>query len=216
MKENKVFEVNDESIAKAVEVISKGGVAILPADTVYGFFGSAVNLESVNRVYQIKKREKRKPFVIYTNKEKVHNVAEVNDYAQKYIDSLWPAALCLIVNKKPIISDYFTDNNPTVGVMTAQNEVISRVTKEVDEPIFGTTCNISGEPEIKKAEELMGFVDQVDIMLSGDHIPIYNKPSTIINCIVSPPKIIRLSSLSHEEIKKVTPELEMDLSLRLA
>lgn len=214
LEHEKVFLSDQEGIKKAIEVLNNGGVAILPADTVYGFFTCATNFDSIERVYNIKHRERRKPFVIYTNKEKVNEVVYINDYAQKFIDTLWPQALSLILPKKPIIPDWFTDL-PTVGVMTAQNPVLSEVLKSVVHPIIGTTCNISGELELKKAEEVFRFIDQVDILLADDTIPIYNKPSTMIDCSVAPPKVIRISSLSVEEVQAVVPEVQVDLDRRI-
>ncbi|ADG06899.1 L-threonylcarbamoyladenylate synthase [Kyrpidia tusciae] len=212
----KVFASDEEGIAKAVEVLSVGGVAILPADTVYGFFASAVQREPVERVYRIKQREKRKPFVIYTNEKKVRDIVEVNETAERLIELVWPKALSLILPKRDIIPDWFTNFQRTLAVMTAQNRIISRVIAEVDEPIFGTTCNMSGEPELKKAEEVIRFIDQVDMMIADDNIPIYNKPSTMVDCTVAPPKIARLSSLSYDELKEIIPDLEIDLGRRFA
>ena len=212
----KVYASDERGIAKAVEVLSAGGVAILPADTVYGFFASAVRRESVERVYRIKNREKRKPFVIYTNREKVAGIVELNETAERLIERIWPKALSLILPKKPAVPDWFTNHQPTVAVMTAQNRVVARVIAEVGEPILGTTCNLSGEPELKKAEEVFRFIDDVDVMIADDAIPVYNRPSTMVDCTVWPPKIARLSSLSYEELKEVIPELEIDLGRRLA
>ncbi|MWC26879.1 L-threonylcarbamoyladenylate synthase [Paenibacillus sp. MMS18-CY102] len=212
----KVFRSDEEGIARAIEVLSQGGVAILPADTVYGFFASAVRQPSVERVYQIKNREKRKPFVIYTNEQKVRDIVHMNVYGEKLVTEAWPKALSLILQKQDIIPDWFTNNQSTLAVMTAQNKVVSRVIAEVSEPILGTTCNLSGEPEMKTAEEVFQFIDQVDILIADDSIPIYNKPSTMIDCTVNPPKIARLSSLTLEELQEIIPELDIDLSRRFA
>ncbi|OAD21260.1 Sua5/YciO/YrdC/YwlC family protein, partial [Candidatus Thiomargarita nelsonii] len=111
----KIFPSNEDGIRRAVNIVNNGGVVILPADTVYGFFCSAVRREAVERVYQSKQREKRKPFVIYTNKDKVSEVVELNEIAQHLINELWPKALSLILHKKAIIADWFTQNNPTVA-----------------------------------------------------------------------------------------------------
>ncbi len=212
----KVFQSDEKGIQQAIEVLSSGGVAILPADTVYGFFASAVRKDSVERVYQAKRRERRKPFGIYTNRAKVDQLVEINDVAQTLIDQVWPKALSLILPKKPLIEDWFTHGNATLAVLTAQNRVLSRVIEAVGEPILGTTCNISGEPELKLAAEVMSFMDDVDLLITDDTIPIYNKPSTMINCTTTPPQIIRLSSLSLEELQQVIPDLQLNFAGRIS
>ena len=215
LKNQKIFPSTPDSINKSIEIISKGGVAILPADTVYGLFCRADLHESVERVYAIKQREKRKPFVIYTNKSKVADIVELSDVSRELIDKIWPKALSLVLKKKSNMPDWFAPNG-TIAVMTAMNKVVSTVIANVPFPIIGTTVNISGEPEIKTAKEAEFFIDQVDIMIDDDSIPIYNKPSTMIDCTVNPPKIIRLSSLSLEEIQSVIPNTVIDLSGRIA
>jgi len=202
----KVVDSSQKNISLAIDIINQGGVVILPADTVYGFFASATNQKAVERVYKIKAREKRKPFVIYTNANKVNKIGELNSTSKKLINKFWPKALSLVVKKKEIIPDWFTNNGPTVAVMTAQNKVISKIIEEVNEPILGTTCNISGEPELKKAHEVYRFIEDVDLIIADDNIPIYNKPSTMINCLKEPAEIIRVSSIPEEEIWKVIPD----------
>ncbi len=211
----KVLTATKDNIEKVIEIIGNGGVGILPADTVYGFFTTANRFASVERIYGIKRRERRKPFVIYTNREKVGDVVHLNEVSEQLIQNVWPKALSLILPKKDIIPDWFTNNQPTLAVMTAQNPVVSQLIAGVDAPVLGTTCNISGEPELKTAAEVFKFIDEVDVLIADDSIPIYNKPSTMIDCTIMPPKIARLSSLTLEELQTVIPDLGIDLERRL-
>jgi len=206
----------DQGVERAIEVINNGGVAILPADTVYGLFAKATCKEAVERVYSIKKREMRKPFVIYTNKNKVGDVCKINGTAKSFIDSVWPKALALILPKRESVPDWFTNDMETVAVMTAQNELITKVIGGVEAPIFGTTVNISGEPELKTGEGVMPFIDQVDLLVHKDDLIVYNKPSTMVDCTVTPPKIARLSALSVDLLKRVVPDLQVDLKRRIS
>ncbi len=212
----KILDSSAENVCHAIKVVENGGVAILPADTVYGIFARSDMHDTVERVYSIKKREKRKPFVIYTNAEKVEMIAYVNDIGRKFINQVWPKALSLILPKRPIISNWFTHNKDTIAVMTARNFIISSLVKNIKYPILGTTVNISGEPELKKGIDIIRFVDEVDVIIIDDTIPIYNKPSTMIDCTLNPPRIARLSSLTLRELQKIVPELQVDLSRKIS
>ena len=205
----------EESIEKAVEIINNDGVVILPADTVYGLFAKATSKSAVERVYEVKKRERRKPFVIYTNKDKVSDICQMNDTSKKLVEEIWPQALSLILPKKDIIENWFTQDRPTVAVMTAQNALISEVIKRVNAPVLGTTVNISGEPEMKKFTEVEIFKEQVDLIYDNDQLIIYNKPSTMVDCTISPPKVARLSSLSVEQLQNTIPEIDLGLERRI-
>jgi L-threonylcarbamoyladenylate synthase len=212
----KVFHSDSSGINSAIKCIDKGGIAILPADTVYAVFARADIPETVERVYNIKKRERRKPFVIYTNKEKVKDIVHINPSARLLIDRVWPQGLSLILPKKPLINDWFTHGLSTVAVLTAQNKVIVEVVREVSAPIFGTSVNVSGDPEVKTAAEIMPFIDQVDMLIADDSLPIYNQASTMLDCTVDPPKIARLTSISLEYLRTIIPEIGIELSRRIA
>ncbi|MCC7160460.1 Sua5/YciO/YrdC/YwlC family protein [Candidatus Nomurabacteria bacterium] len=46
-----------------IDCLAKGGVAIMPTDTIYGIVGLALNEKTVERINKIKKRSLGKPFI---------------------------------------------------------------------------------------------------------------------------------------------------------
>lgn len=181
---------------QVAQCVDNGGVVLFPADTVYGFFGNALDSRSYERVYEIKKRERRKAFVVYTVASQVKDIVYLNPMAQRLIERFWPnEALALVLPKKDIISDIFTDGKDTVAVMSASGEFISEVLHHSNTIIFGTTCNISGMPEITKIDDAIEFADQVDIAVGGDNFLKHSIPSTIVDCTGPEPRIIRESAI---------------------
>src|SRR5437016_7615045 len=64
---NMLLKVHPENpqqryLARAAEIVNKGGVIIYPTDTVYGIGCSIYNTEAIERVYRIKRQERGKPF----------------------------------------------------------------------------------------------------------------------------------------------------------
>lgn len=206
-------EHSSAAVDEAVEALNAGGVTLLPADTVYGFFGRADVQESTERVYQIKHRDRGKPFGIYTNEQEVERWVTLNDDARTLIKSFWPAPLTLILPHTDAIPDWFTGIG-TAGVLTAKNPLISAVIERVDGPIFGTTVNYSGEPSIIHASDAMHFLDSVDVMIGDDRVIIYNESSTIVDCTIEPPAIIREGVVSNDAIRGVIDNLGIDFSRR--
>lgn len=41
-----------------------GGIGVMPTDTIYGIVGSALNKEAVGKIYELRKRDKKKPMII--------------------------------------------------------------------------------------------------------------------------------------------------------
>jgi L-threonylcarbamoyladenylate synthase len=51
---------DDEGIEKTFQVIKNGGIVIFPTDTVYGMGCNPYNVNAVEKIYEIKSREKIK------------------------------------------------------------------------------------------------------------------------------------------------------------
>lgn len=185
-----------EVARRVAECVDGGGVALFPADTVYGFFGNALDPKSYERVYHIKRRERRKPFVIYSDASQVEHIAHVNPMARRLIERFWPhEALAVVLPKKEIISSAFTDGKETVAIMSAGGHFISNVMRACNGVMFGTTCNISGMPEIIRINDAHEFADKVDIAVGGDTLLRHSVPSTIVDCSGEEPKILRESAI---------------------
>jgi L-threonylcarbamoyladenylate synthase len=202
-----------EAVDDAVAALNAGGVALLPADTVYGFFGRADVKESTERVYDIKRRDRGKPFGVYTNTRQVERWVEMNDSARLLMDTFWPRAMTVVLPQSDALPGWFTGIG-TVGVLTAANPLISSVIERVDGPIFGTTVNYSGEPSIIHASEAMHFLDSVDVMIGDDSVIVYHESSTIVDCTIEPPAIIREGVVRTDEIRALIPDLGIDFSRR--
>ena len=47
-----------------IKTLKNGGVVVMPTDTIYGVVGRAEDIDTVKRIYKIRKRELSKPFII--------------------------------------------------------------------------------------------------------------------------------------------------------
>lgn len=205
------FQASSQKATDAVvAALNGGGTVIFPADTVYGMFGCVDSKESTERVYQMKKRPRSKPFGIYTNFDKVADVVHLNPKSQQLIKQIWPDALTLVLNKTANIPDFYTDS-PTVGILTARNPMITEVISRVDRPIFGTTCNISGEPSIVQGTEARRFLEEADVLVEDDSLLVYKASSTMIDMTTEPPAIIRHGVVTVDRIEKTVGAVNVEL-----
>ena len=87
-------------IDKAVSMLKKGGVIVYPTETVYGLGADIENEKAVNKIYEIKGREKIKSLSIACLKEDIGKYAEVSDLAKFFIDNFLPGPVTLVLKKK--------------------------------------------------------------------------------------------------------------------
>lgn len=56
--------ISDKKLNKIIDILKHDGVGVMPTDTLYGLVGSAFSEKAVDRIYKIKGRNDKKPFII--------------------------------------------------------------------------------------------------------------------------------------------------------
>ena len=59
-----VLPCTEETLDAAADVLNRGGVAVIPTDTVYGLAAHPAHPDAVERLYSIKGRDARKPIAL--------------------------------------------------------------------------------------------------------------------------------------------------------
>jgi tRNA threonylcarbamoyl adenosine modification protein (Sua5/YciO/YrdC/YwlC family) len=62
-----IFKINPQNpqerlLTKVVEILKRGGIIAYPTDTYYGIGCDIMNKKSIEKIYQLKQRNKTKPF----------------------------------------------------------------------------------------------------------------------------------------------------------
>ena len=94
-----ILEINPEHpqprlISRVVESLKDGRVIAYPTDTTYGIGCSIFCKKSIERIYQMKQRDRRKPFsVICSSLSEISQYARVSNSAFKIIKRLLPGII---------------------------------------------------------------------------------------------------------------------------
>ncbi|MCK4588648.1 threonylcarbamoyl-AMP synthase [Candidatus Woesebacteria bacterium] len=91
--------VKSLSSEKLVEVIKKGGVGVIPTDTIYGLVGKALSRKTIKRVYKLKQRNPKKPSIILIGKIddlKLFRI-KLNENTKKFLQKYWPGKVSVIL-----------------------------------------------------------------------------------------------------------------------
>lgn len=182
---------------KLVEVLNKGGMAIIPTDTVYGIVCDALNEEAVRNVYNLKKREFNKPMIILVSDlEMLYKYTkDIKNLENELISEYWPGPLTIIFKKKECLPDIVTSSLDEIGVRLPDDADLIKLIKELNKPIIATSANISSEETITKIDQLdKEIIATVDYIKDGG---VVNKSSsTIVKVIDNKIKIFREGSIS--------------------
>ena len=94
-----------EVINQAITVVRRGGVIVYPTDTVYGLGVNALRPDSIERLFKIKKRPASKPVpVMIRDITMAKKLAYLNSRKEKILNAVWPGAVTVVIEKKPILS----------------------------------------------------------------------------------------------------------------
>ncbi len=192
----------------AVENIIQGKLISFPTNSVYGIGGDPLNLSVIDRIYDIKFRDRSKGFLLLVSDfEEASKIAEFNEIAKKLVKKYWPGQLTLILEvKEPrIIPPEVTAFRNTIGLRVPENEIILNILKLLKQQghfgfIIGTSANYSGEsPSISGEEVKKKILSPLDLIIDGGKSK-SKLPTTIVDCSTQKIKFLRIGEISKEEI----------------
>jgi L-threonylcarbamoyladenylate synthase len=192
-------DCDKEGIEKTFQVIKKGGIIVFPTDTVYGIGCNPYNANSVEKIYEIKSREKIKSLpVLAYSLDTVKGIARIDTFTEKIINKYWPGPLTLILEltDKKLKKSLNLDNKIAVRIPD------SKCTLKLLEKcglLVGTSANISGSSSSTDPKECLKNITNYDVFLNGGTITSKGE-STIIEIENEEIKIIRKGVLKKEEI----------------
>ena len=193
-----------KNIDFAKDKLDKGGLVAIPTETVYGLGGNALNLESVDKIFNLKNRPSNDPLICHTNSiSKIEKyVNEIPDEAYKLAEKFWPGPLTLIFEKKEIIPNKTTSNLKTVGFRIPNKEITLDLLKNLDYPISAPSANKFGYISPTRTEHILkNFNQGIDYILDGGTCEL-GIESTIIGFENKNTIVYRLGSLVVEDIEK--------------
>jgi L-threonylcarbamoyladenylate synthase len=188
------------AIQRAVAVLRRGGVVAFPTDTVYGLGAHSGIASAVEKLFQVKERERLKaiPLLIARVEDLATVALEVPDIAWRLAERFWPGPVTLVVPRGPTVLDVLTGGAASVAVRVPAHEVALQLISALRNPLAATSANLSGQPETVTAEEVCGALGaRVQLLLDGGRCP-GGVASTVVDVTADPPVIRRRGAMVSE------------------
>lgn len=200
-----------EYINEAAQIIRNEGVVAFPTETVYGLGANALSAEGVKKIFIAKGRPQDNPLIIHVANKNIKNlVYDIPKFAEVMMDKFWPGPLTLIFKKKDIIPNVTSANLDTIGVRMPNNDIALKLIELSGCPIAAPSANISGRPSPTDVERCIEDLNgRIDYIVGGEHSDV-GVESTIVDCTVEPPIILRPGGITLEMLKDVYSEITID------
>lgn len=204
-----------DAIARAGEIIKKGGLVAFPTETVYGLGGDATNPDASHRIYQAKGRPSDNPLIVHITNMKAlkEMVQEVPQTARLLAERFWPGPLTMIFRKNEKIPYETTGGMDTVAVRMPSDPIARALIDASTGYIAAPSANTSGRPSPTEAEHVAQDLNgRIDMIIDGGPVNI-GLESTIVDLTEEIPMILRPGYITLEMMREVLGEVEVDPGL---
>jgi tRNA threonylcarbamoyl adenosine modification protein (Sua5/YciO/YrdC/YwlC family) len=151
--------------------------------------------KAIERLYEIKKRPKDKPFSIHiAKKDKVEDFAlDVPLEAYKLINKFWPGPLTLILK---------SIKGSTVGLRMPDSDIALKILSLISNPVVIPSANISDKlPPVDFEEAIKDLDGLVDFAIDAGRARI-GVESSIVDFSKDTPEFLRIGALKKEELEQ--------------
>ena len=169
VKINSLTDETCEDLARAAEIIKRGGLVVFPTETVYGLGGDATNPDAARKIYEAKGRPSDNPLIIHiSSPEEAEKYAYTNELYYKLADRFMPGPLTLILKSKDTVPTQTRGGLETVAVRCPENPIARELIRLSGVPIAAPSANLSGSPSPTNAAHVREDMDgRVDMIIDG-------------------------------------------------
>jgi L-threonylcarbamoyladenylate synthase len=191
----------ESAITAAALAIQRGGLVVLPTDTVYGVGADAFDHDAVKALLEAKGRGRDMPPPVLISSATTLSALTtgVPEYVELLTDAFWPGPLTLVCTQQVSLTWDLGETRGTVAIRMPDHEIALALLERTG-PMAVSSANLTGRAaatDADEAEEMLG--EAVDVLIdagpSAD-----GEASTILDVRGPRPKVLRLGALSVEAI----------------
>jgi L-threonylcarbamoyladenylate synthase len=175
--------VTPEDVATFERCIGVGGVALFPADTVYGLATDPASREGVDRLYRIKRRLPERPAAVmfFDLELALDALPELGDRTRAALERLLPGAVTFVLPNPA--RRYPLACGPTPDRIGVRVPLLSGPLEPLGAarwPVLQSSANPSGGADPRRLADVDPSIRaRVDMQLDGGELP--GTPSTVVD-----------------------------------
>lgn len=195
----------DTAIAarRAIEVLKQGGIVLYPTDTLYGLAVDALNVKALEKLRELKGRERKKPIsVIVHSLKAIDDHVVLHDEARLLAERHLPGALTLVLPARSHIPEELLLNG-ALGVRISNDPFVEALAVRYRWPFTATSANPAGLLTGKTVPEIFDQfgrnILEVDLVID-DGERAGGVASTVVTYQNGQPRILREGAVSRETL----------------
>jgi tRNA threonylcarbamoyl adenosine modification protein (Sua5/YciO/YrdC/YwlC family) len=178
-------------ITQVVEILKKGGIIAYPTDTYYGIGCDIMNKKAIEKIYQLKQRNRIKPFsFICSGLKNISDYAKVSNYAYKTMKRLLPGPYTFVLEGSKLVPKIMLTKRKTAGIRVPDHPICLELVETLGNPIITTSATMPDGTNFFDPSLIHDFFHpRIDVVIDGGPVP--GHPSSVISLISDRPEVIR-------------------------
>ncbi len=185
------------ALSDAAVALWEGDLVVYPTETVYGLGADALDAAAVERVFEVKGRDRSDPVSIavpdvVTALEFVAPARRTREFMRAFL----PGPVTVVCERRPVVPDVVTAGSDRVGVRVPDHPTALALLDRAA-PVTATSANRSGEANARRVADLDSDVaETAAVVLDGGETP--GGESTVVD--VAADEVIR-PGLRADEVR---------------
>ena len=178
-------------ITKVVEILKKGGIIAYPTDTYYGIGCDIMNKKAIEKIYQLKQRNRIKPFsFICSGLKNISDYAKVSNYAYKTMKRLLPGPYTFVLEGSKLVPKIMLTKRKTAGIRVPDHPICLELVETLGNPVITTSATMPDGTIFFDPSLIHDFFHpRIDVVIDGGPVP--GHPSSVISLINDMPEVLR-------------------------
>lgn len=199
------------AVPVVIDHLKRDGAIAYPTETVYGF-GGLMTEAALKRVAELKSRAENKPFLLLVSQAAQVAGLEWNEAARTLAQQFWPGPLTLAL--KATSGEFpaqVLSETETVAVRETPHPGLRTLLAALGEPITSTSANLPRQAPAADADAVAAILSELQaddvLLLDGGALPAA-EPSTLVDCSVHPPRVLRVGGVPVTKLRGVLEQLD--------
>ena len=156
----------NDQLSKITTGLESGDLILYPTDTIWGIGCDATNPDSVEKVFELKKRDRSKPFVILVSSIEMlkEYVSEIHPRMHTLL-SFHTRPLTVIYDQGIGLAENAIGRDGSAAIRVVQDDYCKQLINSFGKPIVATSANISNQPFPGNFGEISS-----DVISGVDHV----------------------------------------------
>jgi len=202
----------EQGLTMAASVLRRGGLVLVPTDTVYAVAADAFSVPAVGALLEAKGRARSTPVSVMVPSATTLSgiLHRVDDDVTVLVEAFWPGALTLVAEAAPSLAWDLGATDGTVSVRMPLHPVMLDLLKRTG-PLAVMAANRIGEAAPTTADEAeasIGGAEGVEVLLDAGASP-DPVTSSIVDLTGRVPLLIREGAIDADTLREFVPDLEV-------